>query len=150
MSESSQSPVSRPTGINHVRLTVSDIVRSRDFYVVLLGATPAYDFTDQAGDPDARADPARLFAGCAFAVGDQLLGLRPAAENGQHFDATWVGLDHVSLTVGSVAELRSAAVRLTDLGVEHGEVSELDDLGLAILSVQDPDDINLELAAPLE
>ena len=32
---------------------------------------------------------------------------------------------------------------------EHGEVTELAGFGIAILSVQDPDDINLELTAPL-
>jgi glyoxylase I family protein len=34
-------------------------------------------------------------------------------------------------------------------GIEHGEVTDLEDAGMAILSFQDPDDINVELTAPL-
>ena len=59
-----------------------------------------------------------------------------------------VGLDHLSLSVGSVDDLHSAAGRLAAAGVEHGEVKDLGSLGMTILSVQDPDDINVELSAP--
>ena len=31
----------------------------------------------------------------------------------------------------------------------HGEIIDLTDAGIAILSFQDPDDINIELTAPL-
>ena len=142
-------PLARPGAIHHVRLTVTDIARSRDFYVRLLGAEPAVDLSDQAGDPAVRADPARIYGGCVFSVGNQLLGLRPVAEAGDRFRSTRVGLDHLSLAVGSVEELRTAAARLDAADVEHGEVIELTGFGIAILSVQDPDDINLELTAPL-
>jgi glyoxylase I family protein len=142
-------PLARPGAIHHVRLTVTDIARSKDFYVRLLGAGPAVDFSDQAGDPEVRSDPARIYGGCVFSVGDQLLGLRPVAEAGDRFRSTRVGLDHLSLAVGSAEDLRAAADRLDAAGVEHGEVTELTGFGIAILSVQDPDDINLELTAPL-
>jgi glyoxylase I family protein len=142
-------PLAQPGAIHHVRLTVTDIGRSKDFYIRLLGAAPAADFSDQAGDPAVQEDPARLYGGCVFSVGEQLLGLRPVAEAGDRFRSTRVGLDHLSLGVGSPAELRAAAARLDAAGVEHGEVTELTAFGIAILSLQDPDDINLELAAPL-
>jgi glyoxylase I family protein len=142
-------PLAQPHAIHHVRLTVTDIGRSKEFYVRLLGASPAADFSDQAGDPAVREDPARLYGGCVFSVGDQLLGLRPVAEAGDRFLSTRVGLDHLSLAVGSPEELRTAAARLAAAGVEHGEVRELSGFGIAILSLQDPDDINLELTAPL-
>jgi glyoxylase I family protein len=142
-------PLAQPHAIHHVRLTVTDIARSKDFYVRLLGAGPAVDFSDQAGDPEVLADPGRIFGGCVFSVGEQLLGLRPVAEAGDRFRSTRVGLDHISLAVGSAEDLRAAAARLDAAGVEHGEVSELTGFGIAILSVQDPDDINLELTAPL-
>ena len=51
--------------------------------------------------------------------------------------------------MGSTAELAAAAERLTARGIEHGEITELTDMGIAILSLQDPDDINVELTAPL-
>ena len=142
--------IARPGGIGHVRLTVTDIARSKAFYERALGTAPAQDFSDQAGDPDVSADPDRLFGGCVFALGDQVLGLRPAAAAGDRFSSIRVGLDHVSLQLASVAELRAAEQRLSEAGIEHGELRELTDFGMAIVSFQDPDDINLELAAPLE
>ncbi|MCW2637395.1 MAG: putative glyoxylase family protein [Blastococcus sp.] len=141
--------LARPGAIHHVRLTVTDIDRSRDFYVRLLGTAPAVDFSDQAGDPAVLEDPLRIYGGCIFSLGDQLLGLRPAAEAGDRFRSTRVGLDHLSLAVGSTEDLQAIAARLDSAGVEHGEITDLAGFGIAILSVQDPDDINLELTAPL-
>ena len=57
--------------------------------------------------------------------------------------------DHVSFMVDSRDDLESAASALSEAGIEHGEVIDLADAGLAILSFQDPDDINVELTAPL-
>ncbi|MDQ2737098.1 MAG: VOC family protein [Actinomycetota bacterium] len=51
--------------------------------------------------------------------------------------------------VETVEELHAASARLEAAGVGHGIVMELPAFGLAILSVQDPDGINLELAALL-
>jgi glyoxylase I family protein len=138
-----------PTGIHHIRLTVTDIHRSIDFYRRLFGTDPVFDFSDKVDEPGVRDDPAQLFGGAGFAVGDQLLGLRPVAGS-DTFSPTRVGLDHLSLSLGSVAELRSAAQRLDDGDVKHGELRDLGDLGVAIVSFQDPDDINLELSAPLD
>jgi glyoxylase I family protein len=139
----------QPLGIAHVRLTVTDIARSRSFYVAAFGADPVMDYSEQSDDPSVRADPARLFGGCMFALGDQILGLRPAASTGDTFSSARVGLDHISLRVPALDDLHTAAERLTSAGIEHGEVNELSAFGLAILSFQDPDDINLELTAAL-
>ncbi|SHG12152.1 Catechol 2,3-dioxygenase [Jatrophihabitans endophyticus] len=141
-------PIARPAGFSHVRLTVTDIHRSKAFYEQLLGTGTVFDYSDRVDEPGVRDDPDQLYGGCGFALGDQLLGLRPAATAGDTFDSTRVGLDHLSLSVGSVDDLHSAAGRLTAAGVEHGEVKDLGSLGMTILSVQDPDDINVELSAP--
>lgn len=137
------------TGLHHVRLTVVDIARSKAFYVRLLGMEPAIDFTDQHHDPAARRDPDRFFGGCTFAFGGHLLGLRPVADAQDSFDSTRVGLDHLSLEVSDVVDLHAAAAALAQWGVTHGGVRELPELGIAILSFQDPDDINLELVCAL-
>ena len=137
------------TGIGHVRLTVTDIRQSKGFYQQLLGTEPAIDQSEQVDQPGVREDPSRLYGGCVFPVGDQILGLRPVAKSGDRFASTRVGLDHVSLAVGSVDDLHAAAARLTEAGIAHGEVTELPDAGMAILSLQDPDDINVELTAAL-
>ena len=140
-------PVVRATGLHHVRLTVTDIARSKAFYSSTFGAEPAIDFTDQAGDPSTRQDRTRFYGGCVYRFGNQLLGLRPVAEPTDRFDSTRVGLDHVSLSVGSAADLQAAVGRLDAAGIPHGEVTDLGDVGLLILSLQDPDGINLELTA---
>lgn len=137
------------TGLHHVRLTVTDIVRSKAFYSQLFGIDPAIDFTDESLDSGVRTDPLRFFGGCTYAFNDQLLGLRPVADPTDRFDSSRVGLDHLSLGVASSDDLHRAATRLDALGVEHGDVTERPNLGIAILSFQDPDDINLELIATL-
>lgn len=137
-----------PQGFAHVRLTVTDIHRSKAFYEQLFGMPPGSDFSDQVDDPTVRDDPWRTYGGCSFTFHGQTLGLRPVADPGDRFDPDRVGLDHLSLRVRSVEDLHRAAERLDAAGIEHGEVTDLEPFGLVILSVQDPDDINLELAAP--
>ena len=144
-----QEAIVHPQGIHHVRLTVTDIARSKAFYQQLFGSEPAVDMSDKVDEPGVREDPAQIYGGAVFQVGEQLLGLRPVAEAGDSFRSTRVGLDHVSLSVASRDDLQATAERLSAAGIEHGEVIDLEDMGLAILSVQDPDDINLELSAPL-
>ncbi len=61
-----------------------------------------------------------------------------------------MGLDHLALVLASREELVEAAARLEAAGVEHGEVTDLPAFGVTVLSVQDPDGINLELSAALE
>ncbi len=142
------SPIADPQGFSHVRLTVIDIHRSKAFYQQLFGMPPGSDFSDQIDDPTIHDDPQRTYGGCSFSFAGQTLGLRPVARPGDRFDPNRVGLDHVSFRVGSVADLHAAADRLTAAGIEHGEVTDLPRFGVVILSLQDPDDINLELAAP--
>ncbi|WP_423920008.1 VOC family protein [Frigoribacterium sp. 2-23] len=142
-------PIVRPRGFSHVRLTVTDIHRSKAFYEQLFGMPPASDFSDQIDDPTIHDDPQRTYGGCSFRFAGQTLGLRPVAPRGDRFDPDRVGLDHLSLAVDSVDDLHEAVRRLDERGVEHGEITALPAFGLVILSVQDPDDINLELAAPL-
>lgn len=137
------------TGLHHVRLTVTDIERSKAFYTRLFGIEPAIDFTGEDLNSGVRTDPLRFFGGCTYAFNDQLLGLRPVAEPNDRFDSTRVGMDHLSLSVATLDDLHRASERLGALGIEHGDVTELANLGIAILSFQDPDDINLELVTQL-
>jgi catechol 2,3-dioxygenase-like lactoylglutathione lyase family enzyme len=140
-------PSSALTGLHHVRLTVTDIDRSKTFYSRLLGIEPAIDFTREPIESGVRSDPLRFFGGCTFSFNGHLLGLRPVAQPDDRFDSASVGLDHLSFGVRSVSDLRHAADALEAFGVENGGVVDLPELKIAILSFQDPDDINLELVA---
>lgn len=145
MSQHAAAAVS-PSGIHHVRLTVTDIARSKAFYATLLGRDPVIDESASVDEPGVRQDQARFYGGVVFSFGHQVLGLRPVAEAGDTFSSTRVGLDHIGLLMGSRAELDQAAERLDADGVTHGRVTDIG--SMLILSVQDPDDINLELVVP--
>jgi catechol 2,3-dioxygenase-like lactoylglutathione lyase family enzyme len=76
-----------PAGFSHVRLTVTDIQRSKNFYRWLLGREPGSDFSDQIDEPGVRKDPVRTYGGCSFTFAGQTLGLRPVGQPGDRFDS---------------------------------------------------------------
>ncbi|OUE20287.1 Glyoxalase-like domain protein [Clavibacter michiganensis] len=138
-------PLDSITGVHHVRISVSDLARSRAFYEGVLGLRPAIVSEGDASDPAVLRDPSVFFGGVVYGVGSQLLGLRPVEGDGGTFDPASRGLDHVSLQVGSRDDLVRAAALFAERGIAHGEVTDIE--GMSILSVQDPDDINVELVA---
>lgn len=137
------------TGLHHLRLTVTDLARSKAFYADVLGFEVAAESPGSPDDPDVRGDPEQLYGGVVFQTNGMLFGLRPVAAGEDRFDSERVGLDHVSFTVGSRTELEQAAQRLDEHAVPHGEVRDLPDFGIAILSFDDPDGVHLELTAAL-
>ena len=137
------------SGLHHLRLTVTDLARSRAFYTDVLGFTVVAESPGSPDDPAVRADPDQLYGGVVFQAYGMLIGLRPVAEATDRFQSERVGLDHVSFAVDSRDELDGAAKRLESLGIPHGEVRELPAFGIAILSFSDPDGIHLELTGPL-
>lgn len=127
------------TGVHHVRLIVSDAVRSRDFYTRLLNFTVAVE----------------LPPGYVLTNGKMLLGVTLAWDESKaishdHFSPNRIGLDHLSFAVSSQAELHKAVALFDQNGVEHGEITDLAAFGLTILSFSDPDGIHCELTAPIE
>ena len=133
------------TGFNHLRLTVTDLARSRAFYDRLFGWPVAFEVPPGA-DEATRASLAFLFGGIIYAVPGGVLGLRPVAPGGDAFSEDRVGLDHLSLSVGSRADLDAAVVLLDELGAPHEDVKDLG--SMLILEFRDPDGIALELSAP--
>jgi glyoxylase I family protein len=133
------------TGYAHVRLTVTDIERSRAFYDAVLGLPVAFELPADA-DAETREQLGFLYGGVIYALpGGQLLGLRPVAPAGDRFDEDRVGLDHLSLAVPDEAALRGAVGVLDELGVAHEGVKDIGS-GL-LLEFRDPDGIALELFA---
>ncbi len=136
------------SGFAHVRLTVTDITRSKAFYDRVFGWPVAIDASDSVDRPGVKESPGEFYGGVVYQTPQgTLFGLRPVGET--PFDSERTGLDHISFAVASRADLDHAAAALTDTGIPHGEVTDLIDAGIAILSFQDPDDINVELTAPL-
>ncbi|GAC1399262.1 MAG: VOC family protein [Ktedonobacteraceae bacterium] len=126
------------TGVHHIRLIVTDIVRAREFYTGLLNFQVIVE----------------LPTGFVFSNGSMLLGVAlpmdaSKAIPNDRFSYNRVGLDHLSLSVANRAELNKAVKLLDAHGVEHGEITDLPNFGITILSFNDPDGIQLELTIPL-
>ena len=134
--------------IHHIRLTVTDIERSRKFYTELLGFEVA---VEAPASHDPKSDPSYpvLWGGVVMAKGSYLLGLRPVAAKGDRFDEDRVGLDHLSFNVESRAAMNAAIKLLDERGITRGEVRELRSFGICVLPFRDPDNIQLELTSPL-
>jgi len=131
------------TSIAHVRLTVTDIDESRQFYDSVFGWPILIEMPDGA-DAATREMLSFLFGGVIYDLGGALIGLRPVASD--RFDEDRAGLDHLAFRVGSKDELDSAADHLDSLGIAHEPIK---DIGPAyILEFRDPDNIALELTAP--
>ncbi len=145
---SSPAPAPIPvTGFAHVRLTVTDVVRSRAFYDAVFGWDVAFEIPPDA-DEATREALGFLYGGVIYSFPGGLFGLRPVAPGTDAFSEDRVGLDHLCLSVPSRADLDAAAATLDALGVAHDAVK---DLGrLAILEFRDPDGIALELSAAPE
>jgi catechol 2,3-dioxygenase-like lactoylglutathione lyase family enzyme len=137
----------RTTGYSHVRLTVTDIQRSRAFYDSIFGLPVAYELSDDA-DEETKAALSFLYGGVIYSFGDSLFGLRPVAPGEDRFDENRVGLDHLSFAVADPSELHLAIDLLEAQNVPHSGIKDIG-AGL-ILEFRDPDGIALELTSPPE
>ena len=123
--------------VHHLRLTVSDVERSRAFYMDVVGFQFVMD----------------LPSGVFLSNGAVGLGLGPSPDPSRtpvsdRFDEARIGLDHLSFSVASRDELERARQLLDERGVSHGEITDLGDaFGMYILAFRDPDNIQLELSA---
>jgi len=125
--------------INHLALTVTDLKRAREFYTGLLGFQTIMEF-----------GPTRVLIGNGSAV--FAVGTAPdpkQAPRGDRFDENRVGLDHLSFSVASRADLDRAVRLFDEHGVPHGEIEDLGrDMRMYTLTFRDPDNTQLELTAP--
>src|SRR5215831_19614073 len=112
------------SGCHRIRLTVSDINRSLEFYTELLGFQVLVRSPGDPSDPAVRADPGQLYGGAVMSSGSLVLGLRPVAAAGDRFDSEKPGLDHLSFSVASRAVLEDVRRALADRNVIHGEIKE--------------------------
>src|SRR5882757_2503746 len=110
--------------IHHLRLTVTDVQRSRQFYTSLLGFQVAVE-SPPPGDPSEAEAFSVLFGGVVMVRGSLVMGLRPVAPEGDRFDPDRVGLDHLSFGVASRDDLEQAVRLLDEHGVTHGQIARL-------------------------
>ena len=125
--------------LHHLTLTVSDLERSINFYKDHLGFEIVVKF-----------EPGRA----QLSNGSLLLALGPAyyaekAISGDRFREFRVGLDHLSFSVENLNVLEGAAAYFDAQGIERGEIKDLGEgFGIYVMSLRDPDNIQLELTAP--
>ena len=130
--------------IHHVDLAVSDVERSLEFYLAVLGPLglceaeryPTYRGTEEA---------------VYLRFGDQYLGLRPADGGKHHYYD--VGIEHLAFYVDSRDEVNAAYQRCLDIGarIHFPPEDDRDVEGWYELFVFDPDGIRIEVGyAPPE
>ena len=124
-------------GLNHITLTVTDVERSRKWYESVLGFRTLNVLEIGGYRMVVLGDPR---SGTVIALD------RQAGAEGEPFDETRTGLDHLSFAVRDPDELRAWRAHLEQLGVPHSPMAE-DPFGL-VLVFRDPDNIQLELFAP--
>lgn len=121
-------------GIAHLDLSVSDVEKSADWYVEVLGLRRArrVDFDD------------RIMIVLVHRPTRLIIGLNQHAPNPDPaFDERRSGLDHVGFRVTERAELDRWQKRFAELGVEHSSVTDTEH-GSALV-FRDLDNIQLEL-----
>lgn len=123
------------TGVSHIDLSVSDLDRSEEFYLSLLGARRLLEGRNDDHHVTARyvVHPESML----------IIGLVQHDEpTTPSFDEHQIGLDHLSFSVSSRQELDSWKARLDDQGVPHSGITEEEMWDVLVL--RDPDNIQLE------
>lgn len=119
-------------GIHHVKMPVTDLDRSRDWYGRVLGFKVTYEFQDEDG-------VVRGVAGEVPGLGDSMLCLRVNSQAAHGCQ----GFDPVSFAVRDRADVEAWAAHLDTLGVPHSPVIEAS-IGW-LLVFNDPDGLDLHL-----
>jgi catechol 2,3-dioxygenase-like lactoylglutathione lyase family enzyme len=125
------------SGRLEVNLTVRDPAASASWYRRLFAMEEHYDFTSDDGRMRyiALVEPNSQLVLC-------LVG--HASNRGESFSEFRTGLDHLEFLVARREDLDEWADRLNELGVEHSGVKELDYSPNAMITLRDPDNIQLE------
>jgi len=124
------------SGYSHAAIRVSDLKRSRHFYVDFLGFPPVLEAEGVV----------------VVKVGNALLGVRgdtPETTTAGAFDPFRIGLDHLAFAVDSEDQLHEMARALEAEGVRNEGVQDDAAFNAKALVFYDPDGIALELFAVL-
>jgi catechol 2,3-dioxygenase-like lactoylglutathione lyase family enzyme len=120
--------------IHHVKLPVSDLSASRDWYQRVLGLRVEVEFTE---DGELRG----------LALTDRDHTLRLALRLDPHRSAGLAGFDPVALAVPTREGVQAWAEHLTTVGQRHGGVVTGHHGGAVLVGLHDPDGIEIRLYA---
>ncbi|GAY07200.1 VOC family protein [Pseudonocardia sp. N23] len=124
----------RLNGFHHVKLPVSDVARSRDWYCRVLGYTVDIEFVEDG-----------VLAGVGLADPGRTAGI--ALRGDPDRAVAMKGFDAFALGLPSVAEVARWRERLDALGEPHGGVVTGARGGSVLVGLHDPDGIEIRLYA---
>lgn len=118
-------------GIHHIELVVTNLSRSKDFYVDILNLKIVAEYPNFI-----------MFFKNNFYLGLTDHGNKAANDKFSEFRT---GLDHISFEVNSKSELEDAIKLFDQKNIPHGKIDKLSN-NVCVLSFRDPDNIQLELS----
>ncbi|RSM97169.1 glyoxalase [Nonomuraea sp. WAC 01424] len=118
-------------GLHHVKLPVSDVHKSLEWYRRVLGLDVAIEFVEDG-----------VLRGVALSDAGHtlMIALREAPERA----GGWTGFDPIALAVPTLQALRSWSEHLDALNVDHSGIAE-GSVGWLIGGIVDPDGIEIRL-----
>jgi catechol 2,3-dioxygenase-like lactoylglutathione lyase family enzyme len=122
------------SGFHHIKLPVSEVARSRDWYTGVLGFTTDIEFVE---------DGVLMGVGLAHAGMSGGIALRHDPERAKALS----GFDAVALLVPSREQVHEWKTRLDEAGEPHGGVVTGHRGGAVLIGLHDPDDIEIRLYA---
>jgi catechol 2,3-dioxygenase-like lactoylglutathione lyase family enzyme len=123
-------------GVHHVKLPVSDVVRSRDWYGRVLGLRTVLEFVEEG-------------TLMGVALGDPAGSLQLALRQDPARVTAWAGFDPVALRVPTATDLRAWLARMDELGEPHGGIVT-GHVGHVLVGLRDPDGVEIRLYADAE
>lgn len=118
-------------GVHHIAVRVSDLARSKDFYLGKLGFKAVLDLPELV----------IFFAGTTAVA---LKGPEGKVANDDRFNPFRVGLDHIALGCDNRGELERVARALADHGIENTGIKLDETLQKDYVAFKDPDRISWE------
>ncbi len=122
------------SGFHHVKLPVSDVARSRDWYTGVLGFTTDIEFVE---------DGVLMGVGLAHAGMSGGIALRHDPDRAKALS----GFDAVALLVPTREAVHTWKARLDGAGAPHGGIVTGHRGGAVLVGLHDPDGIQIRLYA---
>jgi catechol 2,3-dioxygenase-like lactoylglutathione lyase family enzyme len=121
-------------GFHHVKLPVTDVARSRDWYVGVLGFIVTLEFVEDG-------------AVMGLALSDPSGTVQLAIRKDPARAVALSGFDPIALRVPARADVQAWRQRLDDLGQPHGGIVTGHKGGSVLVGLRDPDGIEIRLYA---